>query len=607
VTDPLNRRTEYAYDAAGNLKELIDPLERTTSYEYDEANRLHKIKYSDGETPEAIFGYDEDNQLTSMSDGTGSSSFVYDELHRLKEATQQGIAVGFGYDLADNETRITYPGSHEVTRAFDKANRLESVTDWSSNKTSFGYDADSDLKSITFPSGTANVDEYSYDKADRLGAITMKKGEATVASLAYARDSLGQVEGEEQSGLPGAASTTYGYTPLNQLSSAGASEYGYSSADNATKLAGISGYEYDEANELNSIPPEAPGGAATLNYNALGERTELNPESGPSTEYSYDQAGRLTGVGAETYAYGGDGLRLSATTGEETKHFSWDRNSGLPLLLSDGSTRYIYGPGGLPVEQVSAGGTPTYYHHDQLGSTRMLTNASGEVTDAFSYAPYGALAGSTGEQTTPLGFAGQYTDPGSGLQYLRARYLDPATGQFVSRDPLTAMTRVPYAYAGESPFNGADPAGLATIGACWTVSGAVTGPFGITGSVCVQASTSGDVGVTASGGGQVAAGTPTAISGPGIEASNANHVSELEGPFIHIGGQAAAGVGGFAQGFAGETQCGKSIEGIMGGPVAGFGTGAEAGVTGTWQASTSAKSILETIGHALLPAWGTGY
>lgn len=464
VTDPLNRTTEYTYDAVGNLKELIDPLKRTTTYEYDEANRLHKIKYSDGETPEATFGYDEDNQLTSMTDGTGPSSFVYDELRRPTEATQQGIAVGFGYDLANNETGITYPGSHEVTRAFDKANRLKSVTDWSSNKTSFGYDADSDLHSITFPSGTTNVDEYGYDKADRLGSVAMKKGEATVASLIYARDPLGQVEGEEQTGLPGAASTSYGYTLLNQLSSAGADEYGYSSADNATKLAGISGYEYDEANELKSIPAEAPGGAATLSYNALGERTELNPESGPTTEYSYDQAGRLVGVGSETYAYDGGGLRLAATKGEETKHFSWDRNSGLPLLLSDGSTRYVYGPGGLPVEQVSSGGTATYYHHDQLGSTRMLTNASGEATGAFSYTPYGVPAAGAGEQTTPLGFAGQYTDPGSGLQYLRARYYDSITGQFLSVDPLAALTRSAYGYVGDDPMNGMDPTGENWLG-----------------------------------------------------------------------------------------------------------------------------------------------
>jgi uncharacterized protein RhaS with RHS repeats len=45
--------------------------------------------------------------------------------------------------------------------------------------------------------------------------------------------------------------------------------------------------------------------------------------------------------------------------------------------------------------------------------------------------------------TTPLGFAGQYTDSESGLQYFRARYHDPVTAQFLSRDPMDAATRSP--------------------------------------------------------------------------------------------------------------------------------------------------------------------
>jgi hypothetical protein len=52
----------------------------------------------------------------------------------------------------------------------------------------------------------------------------------------------------------------------------------------------------------------------------------------------------------------------------------------VPLLLSDGTNSYIYGPGGLPIEQVSSGGTVTYLHHDQAGSTRLLTGLTGTVT-----------------------------------------------------------------------------------------------------------------------------------------------------------------------------------------------------------------------------------
>lgn len=54
----------------------------------------------------------------------------------------------------------------------------------------------------------------------------------------------------------------------------------------------------------------------------------------------------------------------------------------------------------------------------------------------------------------------EYTDAETGFQYLRARYYDPATGQFISRDPLVAVTRSAYGYTGGNPLNRIDPAGL---------------------------------------------------------------------------------------------------------------------------------------------------
>lgn len=51
-------------------------------------------------------------------------------------------------------------------------------------------------------------------------------------------------------------------------------------------------------------------------------------------------------------------------------------------------------------------------------------------------------------------------DPETGLQYLRARYYDPGTGQFLTRDPAEALTREPYAYAGDNPLSFTDPSGL---------------------------------------------------------------------------------------------------------------------------------------------------
>ena len=57
-------------------------------------------------------------------------------------------------------------------------------------------------------------------------------------------------------------------------------------------------------------------------------------------------------------------------------------------------------------------------------------------------------------------YDGQYLDSISGLYYLRARWYDPATGQFTSVDALVAITGQPYSYAGGNPMNGSDPLGL---------------------------------------------------------------------------------------------------------------------------------------------------
>jgi RHS repeat-associated protein len=78
----------------------------------------------------------------------------------------------------------------------------------------------------------------------------------------------------------------------------------------------------------------------------------------------------------------------------------------------------------------------------------------------YSYDPYGNPTGSTGGITQPFGYAGEYTDQETGMVYLRARYYDPGTGQFLNRDPIESVTGAAYAYVGGNPINRVDPTGL---------------------------------------------------------------------------------------------------------------------------------------------------
>jgi RHS repeat-associated protein len=88
-----------------------------------------------------------------------------------------------------------------------------------------------------------------------------------------------------------------------------------------------------------------------------------------------------------------------------------------------------------------------------------LTGSTGTVTGKCTYSAYGTPA-CEGTTTTPLGYDGQYTSTDTGLIYMRARVYDPATAQFLTRDPLAAISGEPYSYAGDKPVNESDPTGL---------------------------------------------------------------------------------------------------------------------------------------------------
>lgn len=203
----------------------------------------------------------------------------------------------------------------------------------------------------------------------------------------------------------------------------------------------------------------ASGTSTSYSYDPDGNRVKITPSTGPATTLTYDQANRLIGYDTTRYAYNGDGLRTSKTVNGNTTTFSYDQSGSLPVLITAGATDYIYGPGNQPIEQIS-GSTPTYLQADQQGSTRLLTNSTGAVVGTYTYNPYGLPNAHTGTSSTPLRYDGQYTDAETGLQYLQARYYDPATAEFISVDPAVTLTGAPYNYAGDDPVNAFDPTGL---------------------------------------------------------------------------------------------------------------------------------------------------
>ena len=475
-TDPDNRETTYGYDADGDLT-TVTTSSGTTTYTFDKAGRTTGVSYSDGKTPSVTLTYDADGQRISMTDGTGTTSWSYDAFGEpVAETDGAGETVGYGYDNDGNATSVVYPGgtAQTVTQTFDKADRLSAVTDWNSQKSTFSYDPDGALTGTVYPNGDTVTN--SVDNAGNQSGTTLS-GAAT-ASLGYARDKADQVTGvTPTTALPGSAQTE-AYTADQQLKSSTsgstATAYAYNAAGDPTTAAG-NAQAFDAAGQLCWTLPgtatsgspctTAPTGATTYTYDAQGDRTAATPATGTDTTYGYNQADQLTGYtgpgGSASYAYNGAGLRADKTVGTTTTSFTWSTGA-TPDLLSDGTTDYIYGPDGSPVEQVS-GSTSQWYLTDDQGSTRALLSSTGAIAGAYGYDAYGNPV-HTGTATTPLEYGGGYLDAESGLLYLRARYYDPATEQFLTVDPLVAQTRSAYDYAADTPFDAADPTGASLWG-----------------------------------------------------------------------------------------------------------------------------------------------
>ncbi len=335
---------------------------------------------------------------------------------------------------------------------------MEKVTDWLGKETIFAYNRDSQIKATTFPASTANVDEYSYDKANGLTEVAMKKKAEVLASMSYTRDKIGQIEKSTEIGFPEVPEYKYEYDTRNRLTKSNGTTFGYDSANNVTKISSTT-YTYDKADQI------ATASNATFEFNKLGQRVKETRSGKAATTYSYDQAGNLIAVESpelekNTFKYDGTGLMATETKGASTYPMFWDSTASLPLLLRGGQDYFIYGPDGLPIEQITVGNA-LYLHHDQLGSTRVLTNPSGEVVGTYRYGPNGAFWQHTGTASTLMGWAGQRRlHTGIQLIYLRARTYDPETAQFLSVDPLVGIVGETYAYAADNPVNSTDPSGF---------------------------------------------------------------------------------------------------------------------------------------------------
>ena len=259
-------------------------------------------------------------------------------------------------------------------------------------------------------------------------------------------------------------------------------------------------YDYDA---LNRLDDQNDGSTTTaFTYDAIGNR--LTENDGSTTTYTYPStSSKLSSVGSDSYTYDAAGN----ITGNGVLDFVWDAaarleeaktagtstvvgayvydyaNKRTSKTVSGTTTHYVYGQGGLlygeydntgalireyvylngqPLAQIDAGSPESliYLHTDHLMTPRYATNTSGSTVWTWDSGAFGAEA-PTGSATVNLRFPGQYYDGETSLHYNWNRYYDPATGRYISSDPIGLEGGLAtYNYAGASPTVFYDPEGL---------------------------------------------------------------------------------------------------------------------------------------------------
>ena len=93
-----------------------------------------------------------------------------------------------------------------------------------------------------------------------------------------------------------------------------------------------------------------------------------------------------------------------------------------------------------------------------------VVDESGKIVNRYQYDEWGNILHQEEGLKNPIRYSGEYYDEESGLYYLRARYYDPSTGRFISRDSYEGQLTNPlslnlYTYCYNNPLKYIDPSG----------------------------------------------------------------------------------------------------------------------------------------------------
>ena len=488
---------EHTYNAQNELESVILPTGVTIDYTYDDAGvELTRTSSLDGLVTSTR---DEDSgQLVSVEDNTGITNYIYDETTNefLGIDYSNGGSLRYQYDNLSRITGVSVKANAEsetytTSYEYDGVGNLVKVTDPNNGETIMVYDRLNRLVSRSLPNGVTSTYDYQVN-TDWVQKITHASNDGTVlASTEYIREGMGEpvkiiredgsyvevdyddslrvikeitfdsddvqteeivytydAEGNRATVSSGEAEGTYNYDNIHQLIG-------------ITTATGDETYTYDAGGRIASITRD--GETWNIEYNTADLITLITDSEGNVVvEYEYDSNGRrieaTDSTGSRDYL-----VAPMGNTELESPHIITDDNGDL-------ISAYVYG-GAMPLMRLDEDGNPVYYLTDAMGSVIGLADGSGAEVADFRYDSFGNLRSSTGiegDREALAGgdfrFQGQWLESTTDLYHFRARYYDPESGRFVSRDPVEIIeyepeSSNPYQFVYNNPRIYSDPSG----------------------------------------------------------------------------------------------------------------------------------------------------
>lgn len=512
VTGPAPGEIIVGYDELGRRTTLQDPNAGTWTYKFDAASNLEEQVRPDG--GKVTFTYDEEGRVKTRTAGNGpaplTTTYEYDQEPEPAPSNSE-----LGRNLNGRVRKITHGTQYSETRSYDSVGRLDVVVrtigTGSARKTyptSYTYDLDGRLKSVTYPNKETMVREY--DSA-LLKSITLRGKPIWTAQQWTA---LGQAKkvvlGQGLAvSLDYCARTGFGLCETEIRDSKDVLLYSRALADVDLSgqiktiidpILGDESFEYDERGQLTRF------GSTTISYDASGNLRKRSDSQASVTYLAPPPTQRIASIGARTFQYneqGGEKGRFTYDalgrpervrikvgdverttdnifddTGERVRQIARSNAAGVVSQVSVDYAGEEYRcintqcqelvdlPGiGLAIFNV-INGRLYFTVVDQVNSTRAVYTDTGRriflATGPMN--PFGSAAAIPGSDALPRYFGGREVDQMSGLILMGARYYDPTLGRFTSADLGSPLAGEPlayhrYAYAANNPVSLADPHG----------------------------------------------------------------------------------------------------------------------------------------------------